>query len=450
MTVRTLLLGFAATVILYLLFWLLLKNPLRTGIYVTVLLFAMFLYGVFYEYLEALYYAGKWPFRNIHRYLLLFYALVLAGSFVFLYRSKRGFTRLNTFLNILLILLLIFNLIRIVNYDGKKYNNSAGAVSPASSVVFAGNAERPDIYYIVLDGYASGRVLNRYYNFNNRAFRKTLMDAGFLFADSAFANHYFTSHSLCSTLNMTLNTAHEKVNGRLADNKVMRTLKDNGYNIYHLNSGYAVTSFFHAADSCLQIDGPNEFEKSMLRYTMLRLDDLVGFFARQRLQSQFDKMYQLTQITASPKFSFIHIVAPHPPYVFNSSGGRPARQRFTEHSWEPADSYISQLEYVNKRMAALLLSIRQRDPQAIIVLQSDHGPWISSAAANDIFTARAGILYAWYTPEKMEVPRGTSAVNTFPYLFNSQFGTSLPLLPDSAAGREQLLQDPILTKKMRH
>src|SRR5690606_27715395 len=64
---RPLLIGTACSLLLFGLCYPLLKNRLKTGIFVTCFLFISFQYGVLYEFLESLYYAGKWPLQNIHR-----------------------------------------------------------------------------------------------------------------------------------------------------------------------------------------------------------------------------------------------------------------------------------------------------------------------------------------------------------------------------------------------
>jgi arylsulfatase A-like enzyme len=153
--------------------------------------------------------------------------------------------------------------------------------------------------------------------------------------------------------------------------------------------------------------------------------------------------------SAKPKFCFIHIVAPHPPYVFDRNGQLRTRRQFSEHSWEPKEHYTEQMEYVNKQVGNFIASVRAKNPKAVIVLQSDHGPWVTAGSADAVFEARSGVLYAWYGPAGIHIPDKSSPVNTFVYLFNGLYKTSLPVLPDSAVGKKALMQDPILLKKVQ-
>jgi hypothetical protein len=445
MTYRTLLLGLAVTATFFGLFYLYFRDRLRTGVFVSIVLFMLFQYGVVYDTLEELYFSGKWPFRNIHRYLIAAYLLLLSAVALYMKRSKRDFFRLNYFLNFLILLLIGFNLIRL-NLHAPLKRDSKG-IKAGFSLDFSGTA-KPNFYYIVLDGYASDGVLKEHYQFDNHVFTDFLKKNGFGIADSAFANYYFTAQSLAATLNLNYLSKDCPVNDQLRQNAVFSVMKDNGYRIYNLRSGYAVTSNFVKSDSTILIDGPNEFEKSILRYTILRLDDLVGYYAHKRLKSQLEKMHEMANLRISPRFCFMHFVAPHPPYVFDRKGKIRTKHTFAENSWEPPAFYVDQLVYMNRKITVLIQEIVRKDPKAVIVLQSDHGPWITSGGTEEVFNARAGILYA-FRSEGLKLPRVTSAVNTFRFLFNQRLNCSLDTLPDKYAGKEELMSDPILLKKAR-
>jgi len=156
----------------------------------------------------------------------------------------------------------------------------------------------------------------------------------------------------------------------------------------------------------------------------------------------------LPHIRHTPKFCFMHFVAPHPPYIYTKNGKMRAKQQFAENAWESKDFYVEQLEYVNKQISKLVTEILRVNPKAAIVIQSDHGPWLSLKSREEVFNVRSGILYAYYTNPQIEIPSRTSSVNTFRYLLNGLFDAKLPVLPDRYAGKSNLLHDPILTKKL--
>jgi hypothetical protein len=449
MTYRTLWIGFILTSVLFGLSFLIFKNRLKTGVFVTFLLFLLFQYGVVYEFFEDLYYTGNWPFKNIHRYLLFTYLVLIALAIWITKKTKHDFIKVNYFLNFLLLMLVVFNLI---NINFRTYSNkllgSVKSIDSTSVIKFSKSKNKPDIYYIILDGYAGNSVLKKYYNFNNNEFSNQLKQLNFSICDSAFSNYYYTSLSVAATLNMRYHDSTSNTSDMIKDNLTFKTLKANNYRIYHMLTGYAVTSTFTNADSTIQIDAPKEFEKGILKHTILRLDDLFGLFAHQRLSSQFKKMHEFTKIKHSPKFCFMHFVAPHPPFIFDREGQIRAKHQFAEHSWEPKELYIDQLIYVNKQINKLVESIVNANPNAAIIIQSDHGPWITEKSSDDVFEARSKILYAYRLGNNAKIPTHTSSVNTFRYLFNHLFNAQLDTLEDVYAGKQHLMADPIFSKKV--
>lgn len=450
MVYRTLWMGTLLSAGFFFLFQWRLKNKLKTGVFVTVLLFALFQYGVLYEGLEYLYYGGNWPFKNIHRYLIIFYSAILVLFFLFIKKTNHDFIKVNFFLNILVLMLIVFNIYKFnfVTKQKNAANNFIAETYTSGNITFDKTKEKPNIYYIILDGYANNSVLKKYYNFDNSEFTNSLKQLNFSVCDSAFSNYYYTSQSLASTLNLDYLKNQNDIGDLLPENRVFKIFSENGYKIYHLYSGYAVTSSFTTADSTIYIDGPNEFEKSLLKFTILRLDDLIGLFAHQRLTSQFVKMYELENVKRVPKFCFLHFVAPHPPYIFDRNGKIRTKHQFAEHSWEPKSFYIDQLVYVNKKMEELISTILKNDSNATIIVQSDHGSWLSAASSDEVFEARSKILFAYHTSKELSYPLKTSSVNTFRYLFNGLFGCDFKILPNEFAGKDELMKDPILTKKV--
>lgn len=448
MTYRTLMLGTGFSLALYGLLYLFFKSRLKAGVVATFILFSLFQYGVIYEFLEWLYYRGQWPFKNIHRYLVVLYLAIYALVLWKIKRTRHDFIKINYFLNGLIILLLLYNFTRIcfAGYSaGESFlGDTAGA---KEEIHFRTQDPRPDMYYIILDGYAGNRVLSKYFNFGNTEFITGLKEQGFRFSDSAYSNYYYTSTSLASTLNFEYSTGTASDVSRIRNNRLFRVLKQNGYNIWHMKSGYAVTSFFSLADKTIWIGGPNEFEKNLFKYTILRLDDLLGFFAYQRLRSQFSNMKEMIAPAGSPKFCFLHFVAPHPPYILDRNGRLRAKHQFAEHSWEPKTFYIDQLIYVNKQIQNFISQLVAVNPKAVVIVQSDHGPWINAKTAEDVFEARSQILYAYRLPANLGLPSRTSSVNTFRYVLNGLFNCGLDTLPDRQAGKKTLMEDPILLNK---
>jgi hypothetical protein len=110
-------------------------------------------------------------------------------------------------------------------------------------------APGPDIYYLVLDGYARQDVLRDYFDYDNTEMIEGLRQRGFAVADQAIANYPFTLVSVNSTLNFSY--LGELLGDQLAasddqrylrqlmqDSRAVRLLKRAGYRIVSFESEY--------------------------------------------------------------------------------------------------------------------------------------------------------------------------------------------------------------------
>lgn len=76
-----------------------------------------------------------------------------------------------------------------------------------------------------------------------------------------------------------------------------------------------------------------------------------------------------------------------------------------------------------------------------MIIQSDHGPWISGVDEKSVFKARSMILNTFYFPGKdyRSVYSSISSVNTFRAFFKTYVDSSFTYLRDSAAGKNELI-----------
>jgi hypothetical protein len=141
-----------------------------------------------------------------------------------------------------------------------------------------------------------------------------------------------------------------------------------------------------------------------------------------------------------------HIVAPHPPFTFNADGSyRPEKTRaaFADGSmwikiakkYEETyrDGYVEQLRWLDARVPKVIDEILAHAPDAVIIIQGDHG----SGSELD-FTDRAktnvherlGILAAYRVPNPSEVSQTFTPVNNFRVVFNQLFDAKLPMVAE--------------------
>jgi hypothetical protein len=136
-------------------------------------------------------------------------------------------------------------------------------------------------------------------------------------------------------------------------------------------------------------------------------------------------------VVPEPTFAYIHLISPHPPFVFGPNGEPTYPPDFWNENREyPADLYAkgyqNQLTFLNQKMLEAIDTIlANSDTPPIIILQGDHGPWLQTNEK------RMRILNAYYLPgHKDKLYPAITPVNTFRLIFDTYFGGKYDMLPD--------------------
>ncbi len=313
-------------------------------------------------------------------------------------------------------------------------------------------ATLPDIYYIILDGYASESTLRDHYGFDNSAFLDSLASKGFYVAPGSHSNYSQSRLSLASSLNMKYinyltdelgkNSRRSKVlNRMIEDNNLMRFLMSKGYSFAFFGSNWSGTLSNRNADLSVTEGGlfDTEFMVALLKTTALRglVSTEEGLYTREGVLNIFEKLPGASGEAGRPSFVFAHIVPPHRPFMFDREGN-PVTGPGTN-DWTSKDLYIDQVVFVNRKVEEMVDAIltNSKNPP-VIVIQADHGPMPSEdweALANptpEDARIRTGILNAYYLPgaEAGALYPTITPVNSFRVVLNTVFGTGFDILED--------------------
>lgn len=443
------------TAVAFTLLWLILKRDgKKSGIITSCFLILFFSYGRVYDVIQG---AGIGTFTiGRHRYLMILWAVLFILALYFTIRTRKDLRNFTNILNIIGVVLVLFSLFRIGIY---KINTSRVEKDTAESkqeevYELDDQTVYPDIYYIILDGYASSNTLEEVYGYDNSEFDDYLAEKGFFVADKSTSNYPMSFLSMSSSLNMEYinylgdelglecddrNIPHQMIE----DNRVMRLLKLMGYQYIHFSSGWGPTNYNKYADLNIAISRSrwNDFQTLLIQTTIA--DAFIKKFfqdvGRNRVFNTFSGLADIHKIEGK-KFIFSHIVCPHPPYLFNREGGAVPEAEFNMDEWGPAQKeyYLNQLIYVNtevKRLVNEILSGSETPP--VIILQADHGPrntFIEGRyPTDDMFREGMRILNALYIPCEGSsdlLYESMTPVNTFRVIFNSCFGMDYELLDD--------------------
>ena len=443
------------TLLLWLILTLVIKDLHKAGIITSIFLLLFFSYGHLWNCALGI-------FREMYlhlneNYFLLFWALVFIGSPFLVIKTRRRLHSLTHYLNIVSILLVAFPMITIVLHrlGSRGYRLREGQLGPVN---LEESKKYPDIYYIILDGYARADILGEFYQYDNSEFLKFLAQKGFFIANKSRSNYSQTSLSLSSSLNSTyLDDLSKKMgpetNDRLPlrkmiwNNRVASFLKERGFLMVAFSSGIAATEIKNADIFITPPMYLSEFENLLLNTTpfLIILDELpeksqYGLH-RDRLLYIFDHLADPAKMDA-PVFVFAHIMAPHRPFIFGENGEKVKPDRefsFAEGTkFMDGDVYVekyrNQLIFVNKKIQMAINKIISKSSEPpIIILQADHGSGLYWCRLDKIaFKERMSILNAYYLPGSghKKLYDEITPVNTFRVIFNHYFGTDLEILED--------------------
>jgi hypothetical protein len=351
-------------------------------------------------------------------------------------------------------------------------------------------AAKPDIYYIVLDRYASQSVLQNQFGYDNSAFMNDLRDLGYEVNPDAHNNYPYTTMSIASTMQANyLNdivgnysgSSRQTVvpfNESVRQSPVAAKLKQLGYTYDLVGNWYETSNRSELADQEDVLAG----KLTVLGHTMImdnfsKITLMSSPFAKimqtritignfkvlwyenlgdvEQLKYQLSALHRLAQAPAGGRFIYAHILVPHEPYNFNADGSINANNADDNVGKPLKQKYVDQVKYISGEARSLLKQINQRsDGQAVVVLQADEGPYPFQLADDQEFDEqqvnnelqagdmrkwsdsaikmKMGNLAAYHVPKAdwgQDRPAADS-VNIFRLIFNRYFSGAIPYLPD--------------------
>jgi hypothetical protein len=313
---------------------------------------------------------------------------------------------------------------------------------------------RPDIYYLIFDGYTRADVLDRYYDQDIGDFLEGLRARGFFVASGSRSNYVHTRLSLASALNMRYlddearrvgpgPTDWEAVVPLVQRPEVVARLRRLGYRYRNVGGYWHVTRSSPLADENVSFlpDYAEEFVTVFVQTT--------AFDPFLRRAPAYRDLYHpgrvhLKQLASVPRppgrrgplLTVAHVMCPHPPYVFDRNGlVRGMESSLT--SWSRTRAYAEQVAFLNGEILKLLDAIdRASGPDAVVVLHGDHGSRTLGKAwraSPEQVLEQIAILNAYRLPPRAaaRLYPTITPVNSFRVLLSGLFdATDLPLLED--------------------
>lgn len=348
---------------------------------------------------------------------------------------------------------------------------SAAVPDSTAAVPFDATTTRtgatPDVYYFVVDAYGRADVLEEVVDVDNRAFLDQLRSRGLGVSERAVSNYPLTFLSVASTLDMDyLLTDGEPWSDRApfyerlgGSNATVAGFRQLGYRYVHAPGGiWGGSACGDDVDVCVEPDRfLDETEWAFLRRTPIA--DAVAARFEERVVKQHVEPGAVVDAVLrlrgdQPTFTFAHVMSPHPPYVRTADCGTTTQVEQDLEAWgdEARPLYSGALRCLNRQLLDAVDRILADDPDAVIVVQGDHGssflsPWNRRPQRwpEDAVTERFAILSAVRPPAGCApAPDDLTPVNTFRLIFSCLTGDPIPLLPNRAYAATYRPREPLV------
>lgn len=333
----------------------------------------------------------------------------------FVLRTKRFFTGLNLYLNIVITAFILFETTQWLIVPVPQIKLTDNKPFPVNADL--SSEQKPDIYYIILDSYTSSESLRKYWNYDNFRFEDSLKQLGFFIAHKSESDFTSTYYCLASYLNSSslLLDSTKRYNDKnllqlIRKNRLFDWLRANDYLCYNFSlfDVFGSKSYFWGYEMNHFLGRTIWYAISAKLYHFLKPSSL---FSPTNLRIFSELSHMRKERCDKPIFTYAHVGMPHFPYSFNEYG-KPfnASDSFTD-----KQKYLGQLIFTNSLTLESINQILKFSPRKpIIVIHGDHGfRGLEDTTLIERSHEAHTIFYAIYTPDGITVPDTINPKNTF-------------------------------------
>jgi hypothetical protein len=455
----------AITVIVFIASFLFYREKQKAFVFSFFCLSLFFFFGSLYDTLKSLF-AGY--FITSYTFLLPFLLCLFIFIFFFIKKLDKWTALVSFYLKWLVFAFVFFEGILTIYFIITDKNSKNILLSPYKQARMETmgdcDKERPDIFFIVLDEYTSSEGLAKYFGLNNHRIDSLFKSEGFFVSSGSRSNYNMTVFSLSSTLNydyLDLKKS-DSVFSNTTLLKGIETFKKNRLTPYLADLGYEIINY-----GCFDLKNavtptypffnylPKDMIDNQTFYSRITRDigwkyRITNVFTKEtRISISYNKtkrehlfrnsfnadnlLNEMSRRGDRPRFIYAHLILPHDPYYFDSSGNFVSDTLLIQKKFNDENAYINQLKYCNKILEKMIsASVLKTGRERVVVIEGDHGHgYHDKPALSEIEFSN---LNAYFFSDKnyQALYPTISPVNTFRIILNKYFCENLPLLKDSS------------------
>lgn len=371
-------------------------------------------------------------------HIMLVVIYLIAGLSYLMSKIKKGTINLASgIISLLFAVLLLINLVPAV-FTTMKISSESNRLKNVEVEQGVQNvANTRNVYWLLMDEYASNDNMEKYYGYDNSQFTRDLEELGFNVSYSSKNRFKLTAYVLVDLLHLDRVVTEEFFNNEepykslLDNNKLIPLIKQHGYEAVPLTlstqynygvgdraskptattvEGYSVTDLI--------------FSKTAI-YPFIIADNSI---AVSRILGDFDTLKNLTPTKNESQFYLWHTSAPHVPFLFDANGE--LTEPHNQFNVDDPQYYLGYYQFVTDQMYSNVSKIVKEDPTAIIAVLSDHSIRIGASTTKDVpLEDSVKVFTALYVGgEKREI-EGYDIVNLMRTIVNETFGLDYEMLP---------------------
>lgn len=320
-----------------------------------------------------------------------------------------------------------------------------GATSFSASGGAQIERKRPNLYYIIVDEYASFDEIEKYYGYDNSSFHKYLTDASFCVSDSSYNRVPNTVRSIADNVNLGPAVQPEmdyaECENLIRNGTLYGVLEGMGYDLYQLGTLYPLPllmekSNFLLNSNAVTMNGETATEILMKNSMLMPLPTIL-YWRRIGNRAETELLDWLIDPAnyndKGNRAIFAYVCSPHPPFYYDANGNLVDEENWT--NWTDKRYYLDQYIHITHYLEKTLTAILHHDPDSVVIVQSDHGLRYHNDSSKphtfhiDFDDQRQILNAVYFRGERLDII-GLSGYNTWRAVL-SALGENYPVLPES-------------------
>lgn len=416
------------------------KDAAKSAIIAAILYFVAINYALFEKAVQMVFNGAKyWHLMPIAIVLFLHIAY-----FIIKFMSKDMAKTVSSSICFVFSALIVVNIL--TNVQGIANSVKIAFENDSSDELQVGEVKEglPNVYMFLLDEYSNFDTIEKYYGYDNSEFHDFLVNKGFTVSEHSsnerqngltvsFTTNYLNLDYVAFDTDVYAEVLKKRINPPL-----FKILNENGYSIHHYGNSNIVWNGSYG-------EGSNNTENKSRTMDGKSFSDL--FFSnnifyvflqpstegedRQKWINEYNYIMNSFKGENKSRFVYCHTEGGHSPFVFDENGG--AVPQSERENWVDGKYYLGQYKYVTSEITKAIDYLTTNDPNAVIILMSDHSMRNKKDAnGNHIIKQEDKVVIlnaVYFGGQPIPEINNQSGVNSLRLVLNKLFGLDLEILP---------------------